>query len=65
MAKTKGADHFILSSDKTAMAGFNGKLNLILNTISAEHDLTTYLDLLGHDGTIVQLGLSPKPHPVS
>jgi len=40
-------------------------LDLILNTVSASHQLSTYLPLLKTNGTLVQLGLVPEDHDVS
>ena len=39
-------------------------LDLILNTVSADHQLMTYMPLLDTDGTIVQLGGALAPHMV-
>ena len=47
------------------MAAEKGKLDLIINTISASHQVAHYLSLLNVNGTIVQLGLAPEPHAVS
>jgi len=41
-----------------------GKCNLILATISADHDVNHYMTLLAKKGTIVELGLVMKPHTV-
>jgi len=40
-------------------------LDLILNTVSASHQLSLYLPLLKTNGTLVQLGLVPEDHDVS
>merc|ERR1712141_719601 len=40
-------------------------LDLILNTVSADHDLNTYLPLMAPKGVLVQLGLVLSPHPVA
>merc|ERR1712070_720797 len=42
-----------------------GFCHIILNTVSAEHDLNKYLPLLKKYGTLVQLGAVYGPHPVS
>ena len=42
-----------------------GKCDLILNTISASHDVNIYIPLLNKSGTIVQLGAALAPHPLS
>ena len=65
MARSKGADFFVASKDPESMLAGKGKCNLILNTVSADHDLNTYLPLLARDGTIVQLGLCFSPHNIS
>jgi len=65
LAKEKGADFFVASADKDSIMACAGKCDLILNTVSANHDLNVYLPLLGKNGTIVQLGLAFTPHPIS
>ena len=65
LAKEKGAEGFVISTDNASMAAEAGKLDLILNTISANHQVAHYLSLLNVNGTIVQLGLAPEPHAVS
>ena len=65
MALSKGADEFVVSSDPESMASGKGKCNLILNTVSAEHEVAHYLSLLRYNGTIVQLGLVKDPHTVN
>tara|TARA_B110000285_G_C14895137_1_gene500479 strand:+ start:340 stop:453 length:114 start_codon:yes stop_codon:yes gene_type:complete len=37
MAKEKGADAFVVSSDPESLAAETGKIDLILNTVSANH----------------------------
>lgn len=66
MAKEKGATMFACSKDPESMKANAGKCDLILNTVSADHDINTYLPLLAKGGsTIVQLGVVTKPHSVS
>lgn len=60
-AKRLGADEAVLSSDEEAMAKYNRKLHFIIDTVSAKHDVNTYLSLLRHDGTVVLVGLPPEP----
>ena len=45
-AREIGADNFLVSTDCDKMKEAEGSLDLILNTISANHDITTYLNLL-------------------
>jgi len=57
MSKEKGASTFIDSKDPESMKTGTNSLDLILNTVSAEHQLSIYLPLLKNQGTLVQLGL--------
>lgn len=63
-AREIGADNFVVSTDPDSMAKAAGSLDLILNTVSATHDLNHYLGLLDNKGVLVQLGLVTTPHPV-
>ena len=45
-AREIGADNFLVSTDSDKMKEAEGSLDLILNTISGDHDITTYLSLL-------------------
>merc|ERR1719184_694358 len=65
VAREIGADNFVLSNKPESMAVAAKSLDLILNTVSADHDLTALIGLLARDGTIVQLGVVRKPHPIS
>ena len=66
LAKEKGANMFACSKDPESLKANAGKCDLILNTVSADHDINTYLPLLAKGGsTIVQLGVVTKPHSVS
>jgi len=60
-AKRLGADNAVLSSDAAAMAMYNRKLHFIIDTVSANHDVNVYLNLLRHDGSVVLVGLPPEP----
>lgn len=55
----------MLSSDAEQMAKFAGKLDLILDTVSAKHDVNSYLKLLKIDGSVVLVGLPPEPIEIS
>ena len=46
LAKDKGADFFIISNDEESMQTQMGKCDLILNTVSTNHDLNVYIPLL-------------------
>lgn len=64
MAKKKGADKFVVSTDPESIKAHAGSCNIILNTVSANHDLNVYLPLIHRNGTLVQLGLCSEPHPI-
>jgi uncharacterized zinc-type alcohol dehydrogenase-like protein len=67
-AKKLGATHFLVSTNKEAMSKYNSYFDVILDAISANHDYTTYLNLLGIDGKLMVVGLpieSPKVQPFS
>jgi uncharacterized zinc-type alcohol dehydrogenase-like protein len=61
MAKEKGATDFCVSSDPESVKKFAKSMDLILNTISAPHDVNLYHSLLGNSGTLVQIGGHPEP----
>jgi alcohol dehydrogenase (NADP+) len=64
-AKRLGADEAVLSSDPEQMAKYSRKIHFIIDTVSAKHDVNTYLNLLRHDGSVVLVGLPPQPLEVS
>ncbi len=64
-ARALGAKHFLLSPDAAAMAAAAGSLDGIIDTVSAHHDLGTYLQLLDVDGKLVLVGVPPAPLPLS
>lgn len=53
LAMSKGADEFVISKDEESMKAAAGQIDLILNTVCAEHELQHYLSLLRYNGTIV------------
>jgi len=59
-----GADNFVVSTDTDSMQSAEGSLDLILNTVSASHEMMTYVPLLAIDGALVQLGLVTADHAV-
>ena len=65
IAESIGAKNFLVSTDKDAMKKAAKSLDLILNTVSAPHEVQDYFGLLDKDGTIVQLGLINEPHKVN
>jgi uncharacterized zinc-type alcohol dehydrogenase-like protein len=63
-AKRLGADDVVLSTDKEQMRRYKGKLHLILDAVSAQHDLNIYLKQLRVNGTLVLVGAPEHPLPV-
>ena len=64
MCMTKGADIFVDSKDPESMKAGANTCDIILNTVSAEHEVMSYVPLLNYNGVIVQLGLVKDPHTV-
>jgi len=60
-AKRLGADEAVLSTDTERMNKYSRSLHFVLDTVSAKHDVNTYLNLLRHDGSVVLVGLPPEP----
>jgi uncharacterized zinc-type alcohol dehydrogenase-like protein len=58
-----GAHSVVVSTDPEQMKTNRGSFDLILDTVSAPHDLDAYLPLLRRDGALVLLGVPPTPHP--
>lgn len=56
-----GAHDFVLSKNSKSLDAHADRFDLILDTVSAPHDLNMYLNLLGRDRTMVLVGASPKP----
>lgn len=61
-AKRLGAHHFLLTTDKQQMKKHESHFDVILNTISANHNYKPYLDLLDLKGKLLVVGL-PSKHP--
>jgi len=59
-----GADEVVVSKDATQMQKHVASLDFILDTVSAEHDLNTYINLLKRDGTMTMVGAPPTPPQV-
>ena len=53
MALDRGADDFVVSTDPKSMESQQGQIDLLLNTVSADHEVSHYLSLLHYNGTIV------------
>jgi len=64
-AKRLGADDVVLSKDADQMARYAGKLHLVIDCVSAQHDMDLYLSLLRVDGSLVLVGAPEHPLPVA
>ena len=63
-AKRLGADEVVLSKDDKQMQEYAEKLHFVLDTVSGEHDINAYLNLLRVDGSLSLLGAPEHPLPV-
>jgi alcohol dehydrogenase (NADP+) len=63
-ALSLGADEFIATNDPAVFEAHAGRFDILFDTVSAEHDLNQYLNLLKLGGQLVLLGM-PNPTPVS
>ncbi|WP_327668095.1 MULTISPECIES: NAD(P)-dependent alcohol dehydrogenase [unclassified Streptomyces] len=55
-ARRLGAHDLLVSSDQEQMAAARDQFDVIIDTISAPHDLAPYLKLVAMDGTLSQVG---------
>ncbi|MFT3901780.1 MAG: NAD(P)-dependent alcohol dehydrogenase [Niabella sp.] len=62
-ARRLGADNVLLSTDAAQMKDCP-KQDMILDTVSAKHDVNEYLHLLKTDGSLVMVGLPAEQLPV-
>ncbi|MET1085513.1 MAG: NAD(P)-dependent alcohol dehydrogenase [Arthrobacter sp.] len=60
-----GADHYYATSDENTFQELAGSLDLIINTVSASIDISSYLQLLKLDGALVNVGAPAEPLPVN
>ena len=64
-AKRLGADEVVISRNPDELQKHAGSFNFILDAVSADHDINSYLPLLKRDGSVVLVGAPEKPFPVS
>jgi uncharacterized zinc-type alcohol dehydrogenase-like protein len=60
-----GAQEIILSRSSNEMKKHIASFDFILDTVSAEHDINAYLELLKRDGSMVMVGAPSNPLPLS
>jgi uncharacterized zinc-type alcohol dehydrogenase-like protein len=64
-AQRLGADEVIVTRDANEMQKHAGSFDFILDTVSADHDINAYLNLLVTDGTLTLVGLPSQPLSVA
>lgn len=64
-ARKLGAKNFVVTSNPENFAAYAGKLDLIVDTVSAKHDFSPYLATLKIDGTLALVGAAPEPNEVN
>lgn len=60
-AQRLGAHEVVVSKDEAQMAAHALSFDFILDTVSAAHDVTAYINLLKRDGNMVLVGAPEKP----
>jgi uncharacterized zinc-type alcohol dehydrogenase-like protein len=60
-----GADEVVVSRNADEMQQHVGSFDFILDTVSADHDLNPFINLLRRDGNLTLVGAPPKPLAVS
>jgi uncharacterized zinc-type alcohol dehydrogenase-like protein len=64
-ARKLGAHHFVVTRDPQNLEPLANKFDLILDTVSASHDVNMYLNLLGREKVMVLVGGPEKPLEVA
>lgn len=64
-AQRLGAHEVVVSKNQAEMQKHIRSFDFILDTVSAEHDLNAYINLLKRDGTLTLVGAPEKPLPVA
>jgi uncharacterized zinc-type alcohol dehydrogenase-like protein len=60
-----GAHEVVISKNQAEMQKHSRSFDFILDTVSAEHDLNAYIELLKRDGTLTLVGAPEQPLPVA
>lgn len=60
-ARRLGADEVVISKNPEDMQKHERSFDFILNTVSAQHDVNAYINLLKRDATMTFVGAPPKP----
>ncbi len=60
-----GADEVVVSTNAGEMQKHAGSFDFILDTVSADHDISAYINLLRRDGNMTLVGAPSKPLAVA
>jgi uncharacterized zinc-type alcohol dehydrogenase-like protein len=63
-ARKLGAHKFVVTSDKAQVKAVKGYFDVILDTVSAPHDINLYLSLLRTNGSLVTVGVPTENYSV-
>ena len=63
-AKHLGAHHFALTTAAEQVKQLTGKFDFIIDTVSAEHNYNTFLQMLDTDGVMICVGAPPTPSQI-
>lgn len=64
-ALAMGAKNFVNTSNGEDLKNLRNSFDLIINTVSADLDLSSYLDTLRMHGSLVVVGIPEKPYAIS
>lgn len=64
-AEAFGARDFVAGLDEAKAAALAGSFDLIVDTVSAEHDVNLLLSLLKRDASLVLVGVPERPHAIA
>jgi uncharacterized zinc-type alcohol dehydrogenase-like protein len=64
-ARRLGADEVTISKNTDEMQKHAGSFDFILDAVSADHDINTYINLLRRDGNLTIVGVPAKPLAVT
>ncbi len=64
-ARRLGADEVIISKNADEMQKHAGSFDFILDAVSADHDINSYINLLRRDGNLTIVGAPAKPLAVT
>ena len=65
LAKKMDVDAYIISKDPNSVKSVTKSLDIILDTIGADHEIEPFLEMLKKNGTFVVLGIVSKPFKVN